>query len=184
MKAGDEDDALQLALPVLVKGIDKQVNNFAYLDKDNKSATVTLKVPEQRKPETTFLTVNLAPADVKKEGPIYDLPIAICLLRATGRIQNEHLDEYAFVGELSLSGEVRSVRGILPIVLEMRRIGKKGILVPMDNAAEAAIVEGIDVYPVHTLRERRRGQCRRRDRRDTCPHAPGGCRVPERRAGD
>ena len=61
VKAGDEDDALQLALPVLVKGIDKQVNNFAYLDKDNKSATVTLKVPEQRKPETTFLTVNLAP---------------------------------------------------------------------------------------------------------------------------
>ncbi len=61
VKAGEEDDALQLALPVLVKGIDKQVNNFAYLDKDNKSATVTLKVPEQRKPETTFLTVNLAP---------------------------------------------------------------------------------------------------------------------------
>ena len=61
VKAGEETDALQLALPVLVKGIDKQVNNFAYLDKDNKSATVTLKVPEQRKPETTFLTVNLAP---------------------------------------------------------------------------------------------------------------------------
>jgi len=61
VKAGDEDDALQLALPVLVKGIDKQVNNFAYLDKDNKSAAITLKVPEQRKPETTFLTVNLAP---------------------------------------------------------------------------------------------------------------------------
>ena len=61
VKAGDEDDALQLALPVLVKGIDKQVNNFAYLDKDNKSAEITLKVPEQRKPETTFLTVNLAP---------------------------------------------------------------------------------------------------------------------------
>ncbi len=61
VKAGEEDDALQLALPVLVKGIDKQVNNFAYLDKDNKSASVTLKVPEQRKPETTFLTVNLAP---------------------------------------------------------------------------------------------------------------------------
>ena len=61
VKAGDDDDALQLALPVLVKGIDKQVNNFAYLDKDNKSTTVTLKVPEQRKPETTFLTVNLAP---------------------------------------------------------------------------------------------------------------------------
>ncbi len=99
------------------------------------------------------VTVNLAPADVRKEGPIYDLPIAVALLAATAKVECPDLADYALVGELALSGEVRRTQGILPIVLEMRRIGKKGILVPMDNAAEAAIVDGIDVYPVHTLRE-------------------------------
>ena len=99
------------------------------------------------------VTVNLAPADVKKEGPIYDLPIAICLLKATGRIRNEHLDEYAFVGELSLSGEVRSVRGILPIVLEMKRIGCRAVVVPTANVDEASVVGGIDVIPVRALQE-------------------------------
>ena len=75
------------------------------------------------------VTVNLAPADVRKEGPIYDLPIAVCLLKATGRIRNERLDDYALIGELALSGEVRRVRGILPMVLEMKRIGKRAVLV-------------------------------------------------------
>jgi magnesium chelatase family protein len=99
------------------------------------------------------VTVNLAPANVRKEGPIYDLPIAVALLAATKKAECPDLADYALVGELALSGEIRRTQGILPIVLEMRRIGKKGILVPLDNAAEAAIVEGIDVYPVHTLRE-------------------------------
>ena len=84
------------------------------------------------------VTVNLAPANVRKEGPIYDLPIAAALLAATGKIECRNLADYALVGELALSGEVRRTLGILPIVLEMRRIGKKGILVPADNAAEAA----------------------------------------------
>jgi len=99
------------------------------------------------------VTVNLAPADARKEGPIYDLPIAVCLLKATGRIKNEHLDEYAFVGELSLSGEVRHVRGILPIVLEMKRIGRRAVIVPVANVDEASVVGGIDVIPVRTLQE-------------------------------
>ena len=99
------------------------------------------------------VTVNLAPADVKKEGPIYDLPIAVGLLKATGRLKNERLDEYALVGELALSGEVRRVRGILPMVMEMRRIGCRAMLVPADNAIEASVVSGIDVIPVRTLRE-------------------------------
>lgn len=99
------------------------------------------------------VTVNLAPADVRKEGPIYDLPIAVGLLRATGRLRNEHLDDFALVGELALSGEVRRVRGILPIVMEMKRIGLKAVLVPKDNADEASVVPGIDVIPVGTLRE-------------------------------
>ena len=99
------------------------------------------------------VTVNLAPADVRKEGPIYDLPIATALLVATGRITCADIYEYGLAGELALSGEVRRVNGILPIVLEMRRIGKRGMVVPYGNAAEAAVVDGIDIYPVRTLRE-------------------------------
>ena len=97
--------------------------------------------------------VNLAPADVKKEGPIYDLPIAICLLKATGRLRNERLSDYAFVGELALSGEVRRVKGVLPIVIEMKRIGCRAVIVPDGNAEEASVVRGIDVIPVRSLRE-------------------------------
>ena len=99
------------------------------------------------------ITVNLAPADVKKEGPIYDLPIAVGLLRATGRIRNEHLEDYALIGELALSGEVRRVRGVLPMVLEMKRIGKRAVLVPAENVEEASVVAGIDVIPVRVLQE-------------------------------
>ena len=104
-------------------------------------------------PKEFDVTVNLAPADVKKEGPIYDLPIAVCLLRATGRVVNERLDEYAFVGELALSGEVRRVRGVLPLVLEMKRIGRRAVVVPAENVEEASVVTGIDVIPVRTLQE-------------------------------
>ena len=99
------------------------------------------------------VTVNLAPADVRKEGPIYELPIAVCLVKATGRLENEHLDEYGIVGELALSGEVRRVNGILPIVMEMKRIGRRAVLVPTENVEEASLVDGIDVVPVRTLRE-------------------------------
>lgn len=99
------------------------------------------------------VTVNLAPADVRKEGPVYDLAIAVALLRATGRLSAGNLAEYAFVGELALSGVVRRVHGVLPIVLEMRRVGKRAIFVPEENAAEASVVDGIDVLPVHTLCE-------------------------------
>ena len=99
------------------------------------------------------VTVNLAPADVRKEGPIYDLPIAVALLKATQRLRTEELSEYALVGELSLAGGVRRVRGIIPIVVEMRRIGRRAVLVPEENAEEASVVPGIDVIPVRTLGE-------------------------------
>lgn len=97
--------------------------------------------------------VNLAPADLRKEGPLYDLPIAVGLLRSIGRIANEHLEDYALVGELALSGEVRRVRGVLPLVMEMKRIGKRAVLVPEGNVSEASVVEGIDVIPVRTLQD-------------------------------
>lgn len=112
-----------------------------------------MKVSGFRPSKEFSITVNLAPASVKKEGSMYDLPIAICLLKAIGKLTTPHLEEFGLVGELSLSGAVRPVRGVLPIVMEMKRIGRRGVLVPFDNAEEASVVEGIDVIPVKTLTE-------------------------------
>ena len=113
--------------------------------KEAKDRVSTAIVNSGFKKHEANVTVNLAPADLRKEGPIYDLPIAVALLAATGKIKADELGEFALAGELGLSGEVRRAQGILPIALEMRRIGKKGILVPAENAAEASVVAGIDV---------------------------------------
>ena len=98
-------------------------------------------------------TVNLAPADVKKEGPSFDLPIALGMLAAEDQLAGARLADYCVTGELALSGEVRRVRGVLPIALRARAEGRKGILVPPENAEEAAVVEGLAVHPVGNLRE-------------------------------
>jgi magnesium chelatase family protein len=98
-------------------------------------------------------TINLAPADVKKEGPSFDLPIAIGMLAASEQIETDQLDNFVIVGELALDGAVRSVKGILPVALRARAEGKIGVLVPADNAAEAAVVAGLKVIPVQNLRE-------------------------------
>jgi magnesium chelatase family protein len=105
------------------------------------------------KPPMGRTTINLAPADVKKEGPSFDLPIAIGMLEASEQAHLPSLEDFGMVGELALSGEVRRVRGVLPIVMEMRRLGKRGVLVPGENAGEAAVVDGIAIYPVEHLRE-------------------------------
>ena len=98
-------------------------------------------------------TINLAPADVKKEGPSFDLPIAIGILAASEQIEPARLDDYAMVGELALTGAVRTVKGVLSIALRARADGRRGLLVPVENAAEAAVVAGLDVFPVRNLRE-------------------------------
>jgi magnesium chelatase family protein len=98
-------------------------------------------------------TINLAPADVKKEGPSFDLPIAIAMLAASEQIETDQLDNFVMVGELALTGAVRSVKGVLPIALRARQDGKTGILVPAENAAEAAVVAGLQVIPIQNLRE-------------------------------
>lgn len=98
-------------------------------------------------------TINLAPADVKKEGPSFDLPIAIGMLAASEQIETDQLDNFVMVGELALTGAVRSVKGVLPIALRARADGRTGILVPADNAAEAAVVAGLQVIPIQNLRE-------------------------------
>src|SRR3984957_6059787 len=98
-------------------------------------------------------TINLAPVDVKKEGPSFDLPIAIGMLAASEQIETDQLDHFAIIGELALTGGVRPVKGTLPIALGVKADGKNGILVPAENAAEAGVVNGLNVIPVHNLRE-------------------------------
>jgi magnesium chelatase family protein len=98
-------------------------------------------------------TINLAPADVKKEGPSFDLPIAIGMVAASEQLETDQLDNFVMVGELALTGAVRPVKGVLPIALRARAEGKVGILVPPDNAAEAAVVSGLQVIPIQNLRE-------------------------------
>lgn len=98
------------------------------------------------------IIVNLAPADIKKEGPVYDLPILVAILKATSQI-NLNIDEYAFVGELSLSGELRRINGVLPMTIKAKQAGIKKIFVPHENAFEGAVVKGIDVCPVKNIFE-------------------------------
>src|SRR3954466_12399201 len=98
-------------------------------------------------------TINLAPADVKKEGPSFDLPIALGMLAAAEQIETDQLENFAIIGELALTGAVRPVKGVLPIALRARADGRVGILVPAENAAEAAVVTGLNVIPVANLRE-------------------------------
>lgn len=99
------------------------------------------------------ITVNLAPADVKKEGGIFDLPIALGILAATAQIPAVALKEFIIGGELALDGKVRPIRGALSMALSAKGNGKKGIIVPYENGEEAAVVEEIEVYPVRSLYE-------------------------------
>jgi magnesium chelatase family protein len=97
------------------------------------------------------ITVNLAPANLRKEGSSYDLPIAVGLLKAMGAVEDRFLADTVFVGELSLDGKVRSVRGVLPIAANAAKYGWKRIILPAANAREAAIVENLEVLPVENL---------------------------------
>ena len=98
-------------------------------------------------------TINLAPADVKKEGPSFDLPIAVGMVAASEQMESNRLDRFAMVGELALDGALRPVKGVLPIAIRARDLCKTGVLVPPENAAEAAVVAGLEVIPVRNLRE-------------------------------
>ncbi|MBR3947840.1 MAG: YifB family Mg chelatase-like AAA ATPase [Clostridia bacterium] len=98
------------------------------------------------------VTVNLTPADIRKEGPVYDLPILVSLLVASGQMHCD-LKYSAFIGELSLSGKVRKITGALPMVIKAKELGIKEIFLPLDNAGESCVVNGIDVYPVKSVRQ-------------------------------
>ena len=96
------------------------------------------------------ITVNLSPADRKKEGTVYDLPILLGILKASGALEAD-LEGCAFVGEVGLTGRVRSVRGMLPMALAARDLGVQRLFVPADSAPEATLAEGIQVYPVDNV---------------------------------
>jgi len=99
------------------------------------------------------VTVNLAPADLRKEGAAFDLPIALGILAATGSVRQDRLGVFAVVGELALDGQIQAVRGALAVGLACRRKGIATLLVPCDNAAEATAVDGVRVLVAGTLRD-------------------------------
>ena len=98
------------------------------------------------------ITVNIAPADIKKEGAFYDLPVFIAILQASGQLTAD-LSGYSFIGELSLNGEVRPANGVLPMVLQARESKSSAVFVPAKNAVEGSVVDGIDVLPVKDVKE-------------------------------
>lgn len=99
------------------------------------------------------VTINMAPADMKKEGSGYDLPIAIGLLMASSQVDNVTLDDFIILGELSLDGSVKSVKGLLAMAIRARELGIKKMIVPYENAMEASVAEGVQIFPVHNLSE-------------------------------
>ncbi len=99
------------------------------------------------------LTINLAPADTKKDGPIYDLAIAMGILSASEQVSVERVKDYIFLGELSLDGGVRKINGVLPILIAARQSGYTKIIIPKENEREASFIDGLEVYAVSTLKE-------------------------------
>ena len=97
------------------------------------------------------ITINMAPADIRKEGSIFDLPIAVGILAASDQVRSNELENYMILGELSLDGRLNSMKGVLPIALSAKRDGFKGLILPKENATEAAMVEGLEVIPVEEL---------------------------------
>lgn len=104
-----------------------------------------LKYPKRK------ITINMAPADIRKEGSSYDLPLAIAILAASEQVSLDLLDKYVIMGELSLDGSINPIKGALPIAIKASEEGFKGVIVPKANANEAAVVEDIDVYGVETI---------------------------------
>ncbi|MGL4806626.1 MAG: YifB family Mg chelatase-like AAA ATPase [Bacteroidales bacterium] len=99
------------------------------------------------------IVINMAPADIKKEGAAYDLPLGIGIMAAAELIKSDKLTEYMMMGELSLNGDLQPVRGVLPIAIKARELGFKGLILPMQNASEAAVVNNLDVLGVTNIKE-------------------------------
>ena len=106
-----------------------------------------LKIPGKQ------ITINLAPADIRKEGSAYDLTIAVGILAASEQIRPEDVSNYIIMGELSLDGELRPIKGTLPIAIKAKQEGFKGLIIPEENAKEAAVVDGLDIYGVSNIKQ-------------------------------
>ncbi len=111
-----------------------------------------LKVNHYKFP-TGHILVNMAPADIKKEGAAFDLPLAIGVLGAAEAINTNQITDYMLMGELSLDGNLQAIRGVLPIAIKAREAGFKGLILPKANAREAAVVDGLEVYGVETIKD-------------------------------
>ena len=111
-----------------------------------------LQVNGYRMP-TSNIVINMAPADIRKEGSAYDLPLAIGMLAVSGTLQPDKLDRYLLMGELSLDGSLKPIKGALPIAIKARELGFEGMIIPRQNAREAAVVNNLTVYGVDNLRE-------------------------------
>lgn len=99
------------------------------------------------------IVVNLAPADIKKEGPFFDLPMAIGVLICSESIRPKNIQDTVFIGELSLDGKLNKVNGILPMCIEAKKLGIKKVILPVENANEAAVVEGIEIIGANSLKQ-------------------------------
>ena len=99
------------------------------------------------------VVINMAPADIRKAGSAYDLPLAVGIMAAAGFIGNDELDKYVMMGELSLDGGLQPIRGVLPIAIQAREEGFKGFILPRQNAREAAVVNDLEIYGVENLKE-------------------------------
>jgi magnesium chelatase family protein len=119
----------------------------SYFRIDSALKNCNFKMPRQQ------VVVNMAPADIKKEGSSYDLTIATAVLAASGQLDAENLDKYIIMGELSLDGSLQPIKGALPIAIQARKDGFKGFILPKQNAREAAIVNDLEVYGVENIKE-------------------------------
>lgn len=118
------------------------------IDRISAALQNTVGMPTGRK-----YTINMAPADIRKEGTAYDLPLAISILAASGELQCAELRQFMMVGELGLDGSLRPVHGALPIAIKAREMGLKGLIVPKDNVREAAVVNNLNVYGAANITE-------------------------------
>ena len=148
-------DALTIAIEVnilpgakfLIVGLPDNAVKESQQRVDSALREIGSKIPGKR------VIINMAPADVKKEGSSFDLPICVGILAADGQLPADDLGRYLLVGELSLDGALRPVRGVLPIAIHAKREGFRGMILPWQNANEAAVVKGLDVYGFRHLRE-------------------------------
>ena len=148
-------DAVQITIEVsALRGIDFTLVGLPdnAVKESKERITSALHVSGYTYPRKSIV-INMAPADIKKEGAAYDLPLAIGILAADEQIPSAMLGDYLIMGELSLDGTLQPISGVLPMALAAKKAGFRGFILPADNALEAAVVEGIDVIGAHTLSE-------------------------------